>query len=115
MDVSFIKLCEKLRLLIVWTGYNIQLIKGEIYLSQQNINYTKKEYKEKKFSNVLYVSAFLVALFVMWGMISPSSLNNAASNALGWMIDKFGWFYMLIAAFFVLFIIVLAISPLGKI
>lgn len=31
------------------------------------------------------------------------------------MIDNFGWFYMLITAFFVLFVIVLAISPYGKI
>src|SRR5699024_12492806 len=31
------------------------------------------------------------------------------------MIVRFGWFYMLVAAFFVLFVISLAISPLGKI
>src|SRR5690625_7632826 len=69
----------------------------------------------KNFTIVLYISAFLVTLFVLWGFFSPSSLNIAAGNALGWMINTFGWFYMLITAFFVLFIIALAISPLGKI
>src|SRR5699024_1744924 len=42
-------------------------------------------------------------------------LNRAASTALDWMITNFGWFYMLITALFILFVIVLAISPYGKI
>src|SRR5690625_2170764 len=71
--------------------------------------------QQKKRPIVLYVSAMLVALFVLWGFFSPTSLQQAAGNALGWMIDTFGWFYMLITAFFVLFIIVLAISPFGNI
>jgi len=68
-----------------------------------------------KFTSVLYISAFLVALFVFWGFLSPSSLNRAAASALESIIRTFGWFYMLITVFFVLFIIILAISPLGKI
>lgn len=69
----------------------------------------------KKHSTVLYVSAIFVTLFVLWGFFSPNSLQTAASHALEWMINTFGWFYMLITAFFVFFIIVLAISPFGKI
>lgn len=64
---------------------------------------------------VFYLSTFLISLFVLWGTISPSSLQNIASDALEWTITSFGWFYMLITAFFVLFIIVLALSPFGKI
>lgn len=70
---------------------------------------------KQKYSLVLYVSAILVAMFVVWGLFSPSSLQEVASSALDWMINTFGWFYMLITAFFVLFVIVLAISPLGNI
>lgn len=68
----------------------------------------------EKISEVFIISAVLVLAFVLWGAISPSSLNNAAGHALGWMINTFGWFYMLVTAFFVLFVIVLAISPYGK-
>src|SRR5699024_8140659 len=64
---------------------------------------------------VFYVSTFIISLFVLWGVISPTSLQNIASDALEWTITSFGWFYMLITAFFVLFVIVLAISPFGKI
>ncbi len=71
--------------------------------------------KAGKYSIVFYVSAILVTIFVLWGGISPSSLSNSASSALGWMINTFGWFYMLITAFFVLFIVILALSPFGNI
>ncbi|WP_153461852.1 MULTISPECIES: BCCT family transporter [Sediminibacillus] len=74
-------------------------------------NYT---YSTKKPGIVFVISAILVALFVLWGASSPSTLQEAASDALSWMIESFGWFYMLITAFFVLFVIVLAISPFGR-
>lgn len=63
---------------------------------------------------VFIISATFVGLFVLWGFISPSSLNYIADNSLSWLITNFGWFYMLITAFFVLFVIILAISPFGK-
>lgn len=64
---------------------------------------------------VFYISTAIIALFVLWGAVSPGSLDQRASSALEWMITNFGWFYMLITAFFVLFVIILAISPFGKI
>src|SRR5690625_3829764 len=70
---------------------------------------------DRKLSKVFYVSAITIFLFVLWGALSPGSLNKGADFALGWMIENFGWFYMLITAFFVLFVIVLAISPYGRI
>lgn len=79
-------------------------------MTQDNYTYTTK-----KPAKVFYISSILVSLFVLWGVISPSSLNQAAEASLGWMITNFGWFYMLITAFFVLFVILLAISPYGNI
>ncbi|WP_100374600.1 BCCT family transporter [Bacillus sp. FJAT-45037] len=64
--------------------------------------------------SVLIISAVLVALFVLWGAISPSTLQSAADTGLGWMIENFGWFYMLSTAFFVVFVIAIAISPFGN-
>lgn len=75
----------------------------------------KHTYTSKKPGKVFYISAILVALFVTWGVVSPKSLNIVADNALGWMITNFGWFYMIITAIFVLFVIVIAISPYGNI
>ncbi len=70
--------------------------------------------QKQPFNRVLVISALLVALFVIWGAFSPASLQAKADQGLSWMIENFGWFYMLSTAFFVLFVIVLAISPFGK-
>lgn len=76
---------------------------------------TKYTYKSKKTGIVFYISAILVTLFVLWGLVFPTSLASSADQALAWMITNFGWFYMLITALFVLFVIALALSPYGKI
>src|SRR5699024_8187967 len=74
-----------------------------------------EETNSKRYSVVLYISAIIVAMFVACGIAAAGTLDVAAKSALNWMIDRIGWFYMLVAAFFVLFVISLAISPLGKI
>ncbi|MFC0473552.1 BCCT family transporter [Halalkalibacter kiskunsagensis] len=76
-------------------------------MNQTNVN--------QKTGSVLIISAIIVGLFVLWGALSPGTLDAAAGQGLGWMLENFGWFYMLSTAFFVLFVIVLAISPLGSI
>src|SRR5699024_8508308 len=74
-----------------------------------------EETNSKRFSVVLYISAIIVAVCVVCGITAPGTLDVAAKSALNLLIDRFCWFYMLVAAFFVLFVISLAISPLGKI
>lgn len=73
--------------------------------------------KEKtgKIGTVFYVSTLFVTLFVLWGVMSPKSFQTATKNALNWMVDHFGWFYMLLTALFIFFVIGLALSPYGKI
>lgn len=68
-----------------------------------------------KLGTVFIISSILVSLFVLWGTLFPSSLNKVANDALTWMIDNFGWFYMLITALFIFFVVGIAISPYGKV
>lgn len=75
------------------------------------------EFTENKRRNppyVLYISTVLIFLFVLWGAIFPDHLGESAGAALDWVIDTFGWFYLLLASGFVLFGIVVAISPFGN-
>src|SRR5699024_818356 len=64
---------------------------------------------------LLYISDIIVAMFVAWGITAHGTLDVDAKSELNLMNDRFVCFYMLVAAFFVLFVISLAISPLGKI
>ncbi|WP_429159996.1 BCCT family transporter [Desulfitispora alkaliphila] len=68
----------------------------------------------KKPSTVFYISAPLVLLFVLWGFFGPESLQRASSAALEATLDNFGWFYMISTAFFIVFVLFLAVSPFGK-
>ncbi|MDQ0256097.1 glycine betaine transporter [Evansella vedderi] len=74
----------------------------------------KFQYETKKPSIVFYISAPLVALFVLWGAISPRSLEAFSATALASTLNNFGWFYMLSTAFFIAFVLFLAISPFGR-
>ncbi|WP_096201525.1 BCCT family transporter [Bacillus sp. FJAT-45350] len=73
-----------------------------------------KEHTKNKPGSVLYISAIFVALFVLWGFIAPHQLERVASDMLAFTIDTFGWYYMIVAAIFVFFIIFLAVSPFGR-
>ncbi|HET7269197.1 MAG TPA: BCCT family transporter [Oleiagrimonas sp.] len=64
---------------------------------------------------VFYVAVGISALFVAWGVISPSSLKTIGSAALQFCIDNFGWVYVLAAVFFVGLMLWLAFSRFGKI
>ncbi|OMH23150.1 choline transporter [Tersicoccus phoenicis] len=60
------------------------------------------------------VGAIVVGL-VVWGFASPSSLSTVASDALAWVLDSAGWLYVLVASFFVVFVLWLAVGRFGRI
>ncbi len=74
----------------------------------------KYEYETKKPNIVFYISAPLVAMFVLWGFFGPANLQAVSESALGFTLNTFGWFYMLSTAIFIAFVLFLAISPFGK-
>jgi glycine betaine transporter len=64
---------------------------------------------------VFRISVIVVLLFVLWGLFDPEGFGEAANNALGFTIGKFGWFYLIAAFTFLLFSLYLAFSKYGKI
>ncbi|TQD25075.1 BCCT family transporter [Methanolobus vulcani] len=64
---------------------------------------------------VFYVSFAIAGLFVLWGAISPGSLNTVFNAILGFTIDSFGWLYLLAVLFFLLFAAGIALSKYGDI
>lgn len=69
----------------------------------------------KKLNAVFWVSLFIAVLFVIWGALSPQSLQNNATRLFDLTTKAFGWFYLLAATFFVLFCLFLMVSKYGKI
>ncbi len=64
---------------------------------------------------VFGVSAALALAFVVWGFLSPLGLGSASSSALGWIESNLGWFFVLAASGFVVYVLWLAASRYGRI
>lgn len=62
---------------------------------------------------VFYISIFFIGLFVFWGLVSPETLANVSNNALNFTTAKFGWMFLLITFFILIFVVWLAFSKYG--
>ncbi|WP_339806907.1 BCCT family transporter, partial [uncultured Marinobacter sp.] len=64
----------------------------------------------------VFIPAVAVTLLLVVGTISnPELAGELFSATLAWITQTFGWFYMLSVAIFLVFIVVVAVSPWGRI
>lgn len=64
---------------------------------------------------VFGISAVVALAFCAWGFVSPSGLGSASGSALDWIESNLGWFFIVVASGFVVFVIWLAASRFGRI
>jgi glycine betaine transporter len=69
----------------------------------------------RRTSSVFWAALVVVVPFVLWGVISSDSLATAAADARSFLVDRFGWFYLITATVLLVAAIALAASKLGKI
>lgn len=74
----------------------------------------------RQVTKVFYISLVVALLFIIWGVIPKDTwpnwnLNNVTSNIQGFIVSKFGWFYLLSATAFLSFAIFLIVSKYGNI
>lgn len=72
----------------------------------------------KKMSSTLLMPVFIpsilvITLLVIGTVSNPELAGEAFSSTLAFITNDFGWFYMLAVAVFLIFIVVVAISPWG--
>lgn len=73
-----------------------------------------------KVTRVFYISAAIAILFILWGVIPKGVLPHANLDTVttiiqGFLVDKFGWFYLISATTFLVFAIYLIFSKYGRI
>src|SRR5699024_2638751 len=71
-----------------------------------------------KVTKVFYISVIVSILFIIWGVIPSSvllqgNLDNVTETIQGFVVDKFGWFFLLSATGFLGFAIYLILSKYG--
>jgi glycine betaine transporter len=69
----------------------------------------------KKVSNVFYITVSLVAVAVIIGAIFPTQFEQVTSLTNIFLSTNFGWYYMWLFSAIILFSLILAFSPYGKI
>ncbi|WP_068672522.1 BCCT family transporter [Oceanobacillus sp. Castelsardo] len=75
---------------------------------------------KKSITKVFYISVITVALFIIWGIIPAETLpkgnlNHVTTIIQAFIVDRFGWFYLISATAFLLFSIYLIFSKYGNI
>ncbi|MFC4556963.1 BCCT family transporter [Virgibacillus kekensis] len=74
----------------------------------------------KKVTRVFYISSIVAILFVLWGLIPAdvwpnANLDTVTTAIQGYIVEKFGWFYLISATGFLGFAIYLIFSKYGNI
>ncbi len=64
---------------------------------------------------VFGVTATVAVAFLLWGFLSTASLDTVSTDALGWTMEYLGWFFVLTASGFVVFVIWLALGKYGQV
>ena len=59
--------------------------------------------------------AIICALFIIWTILSPQGVGSVFSSILSTFTSDFGWLYLVVVSFFIVFLLYLALSRYGKI
>ncbi|RSK25743.1 BCCT family transporter [Bacillus sp. HMF5848] len=75
---------------------------------------------KQKLTPVFIISVIVATAFIVWGVIPKNilptaNLANVTTKLQGAIIDKFGWFYLLSATGFLVFVLVLVFTKYGNI
>ncbi|GAB3160771.1 choline BCCT transporter BetT [Myceligenerans halotolerans] len=60
-------------------------------------------------------SAAIILAVALWAIFAPTQAEESIGVVVGWISDGFGWYYFLVAAVFLVFVILVGVSRMGKI
>ena len=63
---------------------------------------------------VFWLSSALIAAFVIWAGLFPGNAENVIFGLMGWISANLGWYYILTAGIVVVFVLVIALSRVGR-
>src|SRR5690625_98542 len=64
---------------------------------------------------VFWPSLVLVSAFALFGIFAPDAAGTVLSSTQDWIVSTFGWWYMVVIAAFIVFVLVISFSKYGKI
>lgn len=79
------------------------------------LNSSKNQQKDKLNSVVFFTSAGLILAFSFFTILMTETANQWIIATLGWVSKTFGWYYLLAATLYIVFVIFVATSRFGNI
>src|SRR5699024_720828 len=64
---------------------------------------------------VFWPSLVQVSAFALFGIFAPDAAGTVLSSTQDWIVSTFGWWYMVVIAAFIVFVLVISFSKYGKI
>ncbi|MBP3045058.1 BCCT family transporter [Arthrobacter jiangjiafuii] len=61
------------------------------------------------------ITGALAIAFILWGLLGRDSLATSSQTALDWIMENTGWMFVLLASFFVVYVLWLALGRFGNI
>ncbi|QBP42251.1 glycine betaine uptake BCCT transporter [Paenisporosarcina antarctica] len=69
----------------------------------------------KKITNVFWIALALVVLAVGFGVVAPTSFETVIGKLQSFITTNFGWYYLSVVSIMVVFVLIIIVSPFGKI
>lgn len=69
----------------------------------------------KKITNVFWIALALVVLAVGFGVIAPTGFETVIGKLQSFITTNFGWYYLSVVSVMVVFVLIIIVSPFGKI
>src|SRR5699024_11131592 len=76
---------------------------------------TRKDLTMKHVTKVFWISIAIVAIAVFAGIVAPEGLERVTTNLQDLITTNFGWYYLILVTFVVLFCLFFIVSPMGAI
>ncbi|RPF22697.1 choline BCCT transporter BetT [Myceligenerans xiligouense] len=60
-------------------------------------------------------SAAIILAVALWAIVAPARAEESIGVVVGWISEGFGWYYFLVAAVFLVFVVLVGVSRMGRI
>lgn len=60
-------------------------------------------------------SSVLILALSIWAIITPTGAETTIGTVVGWISEGFGWYYFLVATFYLVFVVFVAVSKYGTV
>ncbi|TQN32803.1 choline/glycine/proline betaine transport protein [Haloactinospora alba] len=64
---------------------------------------------------VFFGSSVLILALSIWAIITPTGAETTIGTVVGWISEGFGWYYFLVATFYLVFVVFVAASKYGTV